>query len=467
MSAKPVWASKFCTPRICCSIRAGRVGIFGIRSVGWPMCAARLGISYTLGIAARWSFNPHSTRGGAVAPSRSLTGAIGGDAAESSRTCRRGAQVVVRPLETFFEEAFRRRADRSTVVSSALWRRAQRLGVRPELMRWLPQGCVVSRPRSGDRVAARRQLGLNAEQPVVMSVGALTRSELQLLLASLRLLAARWTDCQMVLVGKHTAAVPREIRALPQVTCRDHVADDVLVSCIQASDTLITPLADTIASWARWPSKVNAFLAAGSTTVITAIGDLAALLDRDRAGVVVPCQADDVVAGLIRLFSEPELRATLERNALRVAHELLAWPILAQQLEDLYRELVDPTITYRDPIRGTYGAATSGGSGDAQSDHGWRASADREAVPVDLAGGGRTQPVLTDPRRGERIAAWPAAPRPRSHIPLAAPSPARAQMAGGRDSPGTRSSRPLVPVARRRDRGAVQSAVRLGPACHL
>ncbi|MCC6188953.1 MAG: glycosyltransferase [Anaerolineales bacterium] len=242
---------------------------------------------------------------------------------------------VYAPVETYFEEAFRTRADGSTAISTALMQRAQGLGVPATALWRLPQGCEVDALPLPARAEARRRLGLAPGRPVFVTVGAMTRSELALLFESLRRLFARRPETQFIMIGK-PVEVPADLRQAPQFSAPGFLPEAALRDYMAASDALLTPLADTVASRARWPSKVNPFLAGGRATVITAVGDLAALLEAHRAGLVARCQPEDIVAQLERLVDEPGLREACERNALHLARGVLAWPKLAAQLEECY-----------------------------------------------------------------------------------------------------------------------------------
>jgi glycosyltransferase involved in cell wall biosynthesis len=242
------------------------------------------------------------------------------------------------PVETFFEEAFRTRADGSTVISQALAERAQSLGVPAAALWRLPQGCEVDDSPPPARAEARRRMGLPPDRPLFVSLGALTGSEQALLFDTLRRLFARRPECQFMMIGK-AVAIPADVRQAPQFSAPGYVPEPTLRAYIAASDALLTPLADTLASRARWPSKVNPFLALGRTTVVTAVGDLAALLAQEQAALVSRCDPDDLVANLERLLDEPGLQARCEQNAWRVARAILAWPRLAAQLEAHYHQV--------------------------------------------------------------------------------------------------------------------------------
>ena len=67
---------------------------------------------------------------------------------------------VLNPVETFFEESFRTRADGTTVINSQLQARAIELGVRGETILLLPQGSDVQSIQVLDKRQARSRLGL-------------------------------------------------------------------------------------------------------------------------------------------------------------------------------------------------------------------------------------------------------------------------------------------------------------------
>jgi len=240
------------------------------------------------------------------------------------------------PIETYFEEAFRARADGTTVISQALYERALSLKVRAETIRRLPQGCDVKVQSDGNRSAARQRLGVALSRPLILHVGALTRSDAQLLFDSLRLLFHRRRDCQAVLIGRSGARIPDDLKKSAQLVETGFVPETTLTDYMESCDALLVPMADTLASRARWPSRVNPFLAAGRAVVMTCVGDLAALLEREKAALITRCEPEDIVTNVIRLFNNPEIRQQCEIRARHVAEHILAWPLIVSKLEDLY-----------------------------------------------------------------------------------------------------------------------------------
>jgi glycosyltransferase involved in cell wall biosynthesis len=249
------------------------------------------------------------------------------------------SKVIYGPVETYFEEAFRARADGTTVISEALYQRSLGLNVRKETIRILPQGCDTDESPISDRSVARTSLNLPSNQHLVVSVGALTASEAQLFFESVQMLLSLRVDCKVVMIGNHRSRIPPGIKHHSQFLEAGFVSEQTLKHYISASTALLVPLTDTVASRGRWPSKANPFLAAGRVAVITEVGDLARLLKREEAGIVAKCDAKDIVESLLRLFASPSLQEWYENRARWVAEKILAWPIVTDELEHLYQSL--------------------------------------------------------------------------------------------------------------------------------
>ena len=258
----------------------------------------------------------------------------GGTQAERSAAWMR----AIAPLETFFEERFRCRADGTTVISEALRQRVVSLGVDPRRTLLLPQGCDVAVSSAADRQPALRRLHLPAGSRLLVSVGALNLSDARLLFDAVRLVLDACPASEFALIGRHGAHVPPDLKRHPRFRETGFVSPPVFRDYVQASHALLVPLADTVAGRARWPSKVNGFLAERRAVVITRVGDLAALLDRERAAVVVDATAAALCAGAVRVLTTGE-RERVEEAGGRVAETILSWPMIARELDAFYRRI--------------------------------------------------------------------------------------------------------------------------------
>lgn len=240
------------------------------------------------------------------------------------------------PVETFFEEAFRARADGTTVISRALYDRAAGLGVPEESMILLPQGSDVGSVYPCDKAAAREELGLPPDVHIVGHLGVLLRNDAVLLFSSMELVQQKSPGCRLLLVGNHKQRVDASLPVGGAIIETGFVSGEKLVKYLAACDVLVLPLLDTIAGRGRWPSKIGDYLAAGRPVVSTDVGDASVLLREHEAGLVTGDNPTALSEGILSLLGDVPLREKLGSRARSVAEGVLAWPLLADRIEKFY-----------------------------------------------------------------------------------------------------------------------------------
>ena len=248
--------------------------------------------------------------------------------------------LAIAPIETFFEEAFRPGADGNTVLSSALYQRALALGVRPDVLMYLMQGSDVERIKPLEQATVRQILGVPGNTMLVGHLGVLQPRDAQFLFAVHSIVQRSYRDHKLVLIGRHRCDLT-EYRANPDAWFETgSLFYEQLVHYLAACDILLLPLADTLANRARWPSRVNDYLAAGRPVVATAVGDVAALLADHRAGIVAKPQVEEFSAGVLALLQDREFREESGRRARVLAETKLAWLVITADLESFYSRLL-------------------------------------------------------------------------------------------------------------------------------
>jgi len=63
------------------------------------------------------------------------------------------------------------------------------------------------------------------------------------------------------------------------------------------------------------------------------------LLEQEQAALVVGHDPVEIANGCLCLFQDASLRMQIENSARRVASQLLAWPIIVNELESFYFQL--------------------------------------------------------------------------------------------------------------------------------
>lgn len=249
-------------------------------------------------------------------------------------------RVLFGGIETFFEEAFRRSADATTVISRPLAGRAEKLGVSATEILRLPQGCDTESVRPIDQDTARRRLGLPLETPLVGHLGVLFPRDAELLFSAYQQLAGRVEPAlSLVLVGRHRATIPAGLQSGGQVIETGFVADEELPFWLAACDVTVLPLTATLANQARWPSRGNAYLAAGRPVITTRVSDFHEYVTNWDAGLVVGPDDTALAQGIAGALNDPAARDRWGAQARRLAEGPLSWETLTEQLANLYARL--------------------------------------------------------------------------------------------------------------------------------
>ena len=242
----------------------------------------------------------------------------------------------ISPVETYFEEAFRTQAQGTTVISLALRDRAIGLGVPPKTIAQIPQGSDIESIKPQDQKTFRRVLGIPEQTPIIGYLGVLNKNDADLLFTAFTHLIQLRPNCQLVMIGRHKATVPK----LANIHQSGFVPPDQLPIYLGACDLLVLPLKNTIASRGRWPSKINDYLAAGRPIVACAVGDIRKLFEQHLIGKATTDKPVPFAEAIATLLDDLPLRDEMGLNARRVAEEELAWPIIGNQVEFHYMKIL-------------------------------------------------------------------------------------------------------------------------------
>jgi glycosyltransferase involved in cell wall biosynthesis len=239
------------------------------------------------------------------------------------------------PLETWFEEGFRTRAQGTTTTSAALASRAAGLGVDPGLIWTLPNGCEPTESPL-TREDARARLGVPLDVPLVLHAGVLTAADMAQLTGAIELVAEREPEVRLTLVGNHKAPVPPRALSSGRVHAVGFVASERLREWLAAADLCVVPLTDTPNNRGRWPGRLNDYLSAGRPVVMPRVGDAAELVQADGAGWTCDANAPSMARFMLRALRDPAARKVAGERARALAAGALAWPVLAERLETAY-----------------------------------------------------------------------------------------------------------------------------------
>jgi glycosyltransferase involved in cell wall biosynthesis len=238
------------------------------------------------------------------------------------------------PVETWFEEGFRVGATAHTAIAETLRQRCAALGVDPDRILWLPNGCVPPEDAPPSAAAARRQLGLD-NGPLLLHLGVAFPADAAFLFEAFRRVRATVPGTRLALVGPFRSPVPPDLEG--SVIRTGYVEDSTLKLWLAAADVGLLVLRDNVASRGRWPAKLSDYLSGGVPLVITRVGPAAEFAA--AAGAAVLSAAEPAAFGdrITDLLHDADSRARLGTAGRRLAAGELGWAAVAARLLRFYQ----------------------------------------------------------------------------------------------------------------------------------
>ncbi|MFQ5710333.1 MAG: glycosyltransferase family 4 protein [Candidatus Geothermarchaeales archaeon] len=250
-------------------------------------------------------------------------------------------QIVKKALETLEEIVPLMAADKVTVVSDLLLRRAGEIGLRKQDIFKIPNGADIKEIKPLDKKSIRKRLGLDTRAPMVVSMGHTYLRGLTFLFKAFLNVIDELNNAKLLMVGE--VELPPQIQDLYE----EMAGDVVLVGerpyeevpyYLAAADVLVLPMEDSLIERARWPIRLGDYLASGRPIVSNAVGEVRKVLEEDRCGVVAP--ANDIgkfSEEILKVLMDEDLQEKLGERARRVAEEKYSWAKIAERLSNVYK----------------------------------------------------------------------------------------------------------------------------------
>lgn len=250
-------------------------------------------------------------------------------------------RTLLRPVETFFEERFRRYATGTTVINSILRERAIELGIPSGQILLLPNGANVTEIRPQKERDVRRRLALPEDAPIIAYTGAIFRRDAALMAAAFDQIQQQRPEARLLLIGYCNIAVEKLVQNPAAVIRTGPVTFAQLADYVAACDIGWLPLQNSDANRGRFPMKINDFMAAGRPLIVTDVGDMGKLVQVKGIGCVTADRPESLAQAVLDLLAKTDVRAEMGQRARRIAEDEFAWPRVTDQLESFYRQVLN------------------------------------------------------------------------------------------------------------------------------
>lgn len=252
-------------------------------------------------------------------------------------------RFFLRPVETFFEERFRDKANATTVICTTLRERAIELGVDPGSVTIIPNGFDMPSWQRTQKQDVRRKLGIDKTDFVIGYVGSIFPMDARLMADAFDLVVSKIPNARLLHVGHSNYSIKDKVRNQGKVKEIRELSQDEMEQYLDACDICWLILNDTNANYGRLPMKFSNYLAAGKPIVSTDVGDLAKVITETNVGIVSKNDAIEICEAVCRLFSNRSLLNKMGREGFALSQNFEeSWSSRANQILRIYNEQSRP-----------------------------------------------------------------------------------------------------------------------------
>jgi glycosyltransferase involved in cell wall biosynthesis len=248
-------------------------------------------------------------------------------------------RILFGGVETYYEEAFRKQGAGVTVISSALAKRAQGLGVQPENICYLPSGTFPDFFQQLQKETCRKRAGLPLSIPILGFSSLDSHLDLDIVLQALSIVAKQYPETKLVITGKPANSVIELARTYgieSNIFLTGFLQHEELPWYLGSADIFVLPLADKVYNVGRWPNKICDYMSLGRPTISNPVGDIKTLFDEHQIGLLAKWDPSDFSDKIIYLIEHPDVAEKLGDNARHIAVTIFDWKLIIRRLEDFY-----------------------------------------------------------------------------------------------------------------------------------
>ncbi len=245
------------------------------------------------------------------------------------------------PIETFFEEYFRKFADYTTVASNRLFDRAKRLGITKGKIMIIPNGSDIRAIYPSDKTEERRKLRLPLNVKICIFPG-FVLYDLKMVLDTFLFVHSQNPRTMLILLGKYPKNIWKSYKSLINegvILIRENADKQLLRLYLNASDVGLLPMANNLTNEARFPMKFGDYLASGIPLVTNNVGDVGKLVDKYKIGFLSRYTPNSMGNVILKIFRNPNKAKKIASQGLTFAKGKFSWKSVAKSVETVYQSI--------------------------------------------------------------------------------------------------------------------------------
>ena len=252
------------------------------------------------------------------------------------------ASKTLGAVDHLWEKYTKQEADFITAITSTLVARAQALGVPSGRIRLLPVGANIDLIKPMPKADMRIRYGFSADAHLLVHTG-FVDYDVEMLAQMFILLTKRNPQARLVLTG---GAMPQITQLCHEAGVMDRVhhlgflAYEKLGEVLSCGDVMVLPLSHRPLNLARFPNRLGDYLAAGRPVATNPTGDAGRLVEDHGVGITAPEDPEAFAEEVHQLLEDDDARVIMGERARILAETDLSWRSLAEQLVDVYHQVV-------------------------------------------------------------------------------------------------------------------------------
>ncbi|NQV18400.1 MAG: glycosyltransferase family 4 protein [Armatimonadetes bacterium] len=241
-------------------------------------------------------------------------------------------------IESYFETAFRLKADGATVISNKLYERLVNMGFSEDKIHIHRMGCNVEKFSNFSKQTSRQYLKIPEDEVIFSYFGRIYPADQKFLLTAFKMFKENTSlKVQVYFIGnvKHTnPPIPSYIKY------HGVVSNEIFNHYLSATDICLLPLKINLSNQSRWPSKFIDYLAVGKPIVATAVSDFKEIYDSANFGIL--CEKDseeDFAQAMLRMLDLRDKWEDFGKNGLKYVKQNLDWKVINKKLITFFNQI--------------------------------------------------------------------------------------------------------------------------------